>query len=237
LIDLIQPWRRARRARPRPPLGIDVLVALDLVGAVLKWLALAFAAPIAVALANGESALPFLISGLALGMVGLVMDRVTPDRSGLAFGPREAFLVVALLWVLVPAFGALPFLLGGVKQLSDPVGAYFESMSGFTTTGATVLTHIDALGQGMLFWRQLTHWLGGMGIIILALAVLPRLRVGGRQLFQNELQGPSETEPLGAHRTRAGPSPVEGVRGRERHWDTGPACDRVDRSRSGYGPV
>jgi trk system potassium uptake protein TrkH len=116
----------------------------------------------------------------------------------LAFGPREAFLVVAVVWVLVPAFGALPFLLGDVKQLSDPVDAYFESMSGFTTTGGTVLTHIDALGQGMLFWRQLTHWLGGMGILILAVAVLPRLRIGGRQLLQDEIQGPSETEPLGA---------------------------------------
>ena len=85
--------------------------------------------------------------------------------------------------VLVPAFGALPFLLGGVRQLSDPVDAYFESVSGFTATGATVLTHVEALGQAMLFWRQLTHWIGGMGIIILAIAVLPRLRVGGRQLL------------------------------------------------------
>jgi trk system potassium uptake protein TrkH len=126
------------------------------------------------------------------------LDRLTPDRTGLAFGPREVLLVVALVWVVVPAFGAVPFLLGDVTQLSDPIDAYFESMSGFTTTGATVLSHVGALGQGMLFWRQLTHWLGGMGIIILAVAVLPRLRVGGRQLLQSELQGPSETEPLGA---------------------------------------
>ena len=76
--------------------------------------------------------------------------------------------------------------------------AYFEAMSGFTTTGATVLAHVDTLGQDMLFWRQLMHWLGGMGIIILAIAVLPRLRVGGRQLLQREFQGPSEIEPLGA---------------------------------------
>jgi trk system potassium uptake protein TrkH len=108
------------------------------------------------------------------------------------------FLVVALVWLLVPAFGALPFLLGGAKQLRDPVDAYFESLSGFTATGATVLAHVEALGRGMLFWRQLTHWLGGMGIIILAIAVLPRLRVGGRQLLQRALPGPSEIEPLGA---------------------------------------
>ncbi len=186
------------RRRGRLPLGVDVPLALDLVGAVLKWLSLAFVAPVAVALGNGESALPFVISGLAVGLVGLGLDRLTPDRSGLALSPREVFLVVALVWLLVPAFGALPFLLGGVKQLSDPVDAYFESMSGFTTTGATVLTHVGALVRGMLFWRQLMHWLGGMGIIVLAIAVLPRLRVGGRQLFQGELQGPGEIEPLGA---------------------------------------
>jgi trk system potassium uptake protein len=138
-----------------------VLAALDLVGAVLKWLALAFAAPVAVALANHESPLPFLITGLAVGMIGLGLDRLTPDRTGLSLGPREVFLVVAVVWVLVPAFGAVPFLLGGVKQLSDPVDAYFEAMSGFTTTGATVLAHVEDLGQDMLFWRQLMHWLGG----------------------------------------------------------------------------
>lgn len=187
-----------RRRRRRLSLGIDVRLVLDLAGAVLKWLALAFAAPVVVAFADGESVLPFLIAGLAAALAGWGLDRLTPDRSGLALGPREVFLVVVLVWVLVPAFGALPYLLGGVRQLSDPVDAYFESMSGFTATGATVLTHIGALGQAMLFWRQLTHWIGGMGIIILAIAVLPRLRVGGRQLLQRELPGPSEIEPLGA---------------------------------------
>ncbi len=172
--------------------------ALDLVGAVLKWLALSFAAPLAVALADGEAVLPFVLAGLATLAVGLALDRLTPDRAGSPLGPREVFLVVALVWLLVPAFGALPFLFGGVKQLTAPVDAYFEAMSGFTATGATVLTHVEALPRAMLFWRQLTHWIGGMGIIILAIAVLPRLRVGGRQLLQRELPGPSEIEPLGA---------------------------------------
>ncbi|MGH3397397.1 MAG: TrkH family potassium uptake protein [Streptosporangiaceae bacterium] len=171
---------------------------LDLFGTVMKWLALAFAAPAAVAVAEGESVLPFLVSGVAAAVVGWGLTRLTPARGGLALGPREVFLVVVLVWTLVPAFGALPYLLGGVRQLSDPVDAYFESVSGFTATGATVLTHIEALGPAMLFWRQLTHWIGGMGIIILAIAVLPRLRVGGRQLLERELPGPSEIEPLGA---------------------------------------
>ncbi|MGH2867316.1 MAG: TrkH family potassium uptake protein [Solirubrobacteraceae bacterium] len=186
----------AGRRRLRP--GVDVPLALDLVGAVLKWLALAFMAPAALALSDGEAVLPFVLSGLVTAAVGLVLDRLTPDRDGGSLGPREVFLVVALVWVLVPAFGALPFLLGGVKQLGRPVDAYFESMSGFTATGATVLMHVEALGRAMLFWRQLTHWIGGMGIIILAIAVLPRLRVGGRELLQRELPGPAEIEPLGA---------------------------------------
>lgn len=190
--------RRPRRPRGGRQLAIDVLPALDLVGGVLKWLALAFTAPLVVALADGEAALPFLSAGLATGAAGLALDRLTPDRDGTSLGPREVFLVVALVWVLVPAFGALPFVIGDVGQLRDPADAYFESMSGFTATGATILSHIGALGQAMLFWRQLMHWLGGMGIIILAIAVLPRLRVGGRQLLQRELPGPSEIEPLGA---------------------------------------
>lgn len=142
--------------------------------------------------------MPFLISGLATAGAGVALGRLVANRDGMPLGPREVFLVVALVWILVPAFGALPFLLGGVQQLQRPADAYFEAVSGFTATGATVLTHVDALGQAMLFWRQLTHLLGGMGIIVLAVAVLPRLRVGGRQLLQRELPGPMEIEPLGA---------------------------------------
>jgi trk system potassium uptake protein len=125
---------------------------------------------------------------------GLALDQITGEKRGTAVGPRESFLVVALIWLLVPLFGALPFVLGDVPQLSRVVDAYFESVSGFTATGATVLTDIEALDHAMLFWRQLSHWLGGMGIIVLAVAVLPRLRIGGRQLLSSELAGPTEIE-------------------------------------------
>jgi len=180
----------------RVALGVDVDAALDLFGGVLKWVGPAFLAPAAVALFAGESAWPFLVGGAATTAAGAALDRLTDERQESRIGPREGFLVVALVWLLVPAFGALPFLLGDVHQLSDPVDAYFEAMSGFTATGATVLGHIDGVGEAMLFWRQLTHWLGGMGIIVLAVAVLPRLRVGGRRLLQSELAGPAEIEPL-----------------------------------------
>jgi trk system potassium uptake protein TrkH len=176
--------------------GLDVGSAVDLVGGVLKWLGLTFLAPAVLALGYGEPAWPFLVSGAVTSAAGWALDLVTGDRRAERVGPREGFLVVALIWLAVPVFGALPFLLGDVPQLANPFDAYFESVSGFTATGATVLTDIEALGHGMLFWRQLSHWLGGMGIIILAVAVLPRLRIGGRQLLQSELAGPAEIERL-----------------------------------------
>jgi trk system potassium uptake protein TrkH len=175
-------------------LGVDVGSALDLVGGVLKWVGAAFVVPLAVALGYGEPFLPFLIGGVITSAAGFGLDQITGPKSGAAVGPREGFLVVALIWLLVPAFGMLPYLLGGVDQLANPIDAYFEAVSGFTATGATVLTDIEGLDRSMLFWRQFSHWLGGMGIIVLAVAVLPRLRVGGRQLLQSELAGPAEIE-------------------------------------------
>jgi trk system potassium uptake protein TrkH len=101
---------------------------------------------------------------------------------------RDGFLVVTLTWVLVSLAGALPFMLGPTQL---PLArAYFESASGLTTTGATVLTGLDALPQSMLFYRQSLCFLGGMGIVILAVAILPMLRVGGSQLFRSESTGP-----------------------------------------------
>ena len=187
-----------RLRHPLAVLGgaVDLGSALDLVGGVLKWVSITFLLPGVVALGYGESPAPFLVGGVITAAAGWTLDRLTGDKQGAAVGPREGFLVVALIWLLVPAFGALPFLIGGVPQLANPIDAYFEAVSGFTATGATVLTDIEALDRGMLFWRQLSHWLGGMGIIILAVAVLPRLRVGGRQLLQSELAGPAEIEEL-----------------------------------------
>ena len=160
----------------------------------LKWVGAAFAVPALVALGYGEPVWPFLVAGAVTAGCGLLLDQITGDRSGAAVGPRESFLVVALIWLLVPIFGALPFLLADEPQLSNPINAYFEAVSGFTATGATVLTDVEGLSRSVLFWRQLSHWLGGMGIIILAVAVLPRLRIGGRQLLQSELAGPTEIE-------------------------------------------
>ena len=183
----------------RPPaLGVDVAAVLDLLGGVLRWLGLPFLAPAAVAAFAGEAVWPWLVGAMATSGAGVTLDRFTPARRADRIGTREGFLVVALTWLVVPAFAAVPFVLVGQAPLAAPIDAYFEAMSGFTATGATVVPAVEQLDEATLVWRQLTHWLGGMGIIILAIAVLPRLRVGGRRLLQSELAGPTETEHLDA---------------------------------------
>ncbi|HEX7254726.1 MAG TPA: TrkH family potassium uptake protein [Gaiellaceae bacterium] len=179
----------------RGALGVDVLGSLSLVGALIKYLSLALLVPTAFALAYSEPVWPFVFTGLALGAAGALLERVPGSKE--AVGVREGFLVVCITWLVAAGVGALPYVLSGEDQFANPIDAYFEGMSGFTTTGATVLTDVEALPRSLLMWRQLTQWLGGMGIIVLALAVLPRLRVGGRQLLEHELPGP-EIEQLTA---------------------------------------
>jgi trk system potassium uptake protein TrkH len=176
--------------QPTPHGGLSVNVggALQLTGGLLAPLGLVFLFPAAIAVGYGEPAWPFLVSGLATSAAGLSIERLTSGRERV--GVREGFLVVALIWTLVALFGALPYLLAE-PQLSNPVDALFESMSGFSTTGASVLTDIEAIPRSMAMWRQLTAWVGGLGIIVLFLAVLPRLNVAGRQaLFRTEMPGP-----------------------------------------------
>lgn len=108
---------------------------------------------------------------------------------------RDGFLVTALFWIVLGLFGALPFWLSPVLSLS-PVAAIFESISGLTTTGATVITGLDDLPRSLLLYRQLLQWLGGIGIIVLAVAILPMLGIGGMQLYRAESAGPSKDRKL-----------------------------------------
>ena len=127
---------------------------------------------------------------------GLLLDQITGPQERRRRQPARELPRRRPDLAAVPVFGALPFLLDGGPQLSNPIDAYFEAVSGFTATGATVAHRRRGADRSMLFWRQFSHWLGGMGIIILAVAVLPRLRIGGRQLLQSELAGPTEIERL-----------------------------------------
>lgn len=131
--------------------------------------------------------LPLLVTGLFTFLTGgilyLTNDKLNPN----SIGKREGYIIVTFTWICISLFGALPYLLGGVT--TSYASAFFETMSGFTTTGASVFTNIEDIPKGILFWRALTHWIGGMGIIVLSLAVLPILGIGGMQLFIAEVPG------------------------------------------------
>ena len=104
-------------------------------------------------------------------------------------GRREGYLIVSLVWIVFSFFGSLPYIISGA--IPNYTNAFFETMSGFTTTGSSILSDIEALPHGILFWRSITQWLGGMGIIVLSLAVLPVFGIGGMQLFMAEVPGPT----------------------------------------------
>jgi trk system potassium uptake protein TrkH len=185
--------RRLRRGTRREAIGVDVRTAVALVGTTVKYLSLTLAAPTLVAVVYSEPPWPF-VGAAAVGFAfGWAAEHVSDGRGQL--GAREGFLVVSLTWLMAAALCSLTYLFSGESQLGHPIDAYFESMSGFTTTGASVLTDIEGINHSLSFWRQMSQWLGGMGIIVLALAILPRLRVGGRQLLESELPGP-EIEQL-----------------------------------------
>jgi trk system potassium uptake protein len=176
-----------------PFLAVDVTGALNIVGTLLAYLSVATLVPAAVALGYGERIWPFLVSGAIVGGIGAGIALAT--RGDHRLGIREGFLVVSLTWLAAAVLGALPYVLAGDPQLDRPLDAYFEGMSGFSTTGGSIVQHPEQLSHGLAIWRQFTQWLGGIGIIVLALAVLPRLRVGGRQLLEHEMPGP-EIETL-----------------------------------------
>ncbi|MDF2750972.1 MAG: cation transporter, partial [Gaiellaceae bacterium] len=184
---------RARRIGRRRALAVNVRGTANLVASLIKYLSAATLVPAAVAVGYGETPVPFLAAGAVAVVVGTAVERAT--RGDFELRAREGFLVVSLTWLVAAALAALPYLFSGETQLDRPLDAYFEGMAGFTTTGATILTDVESLPHSLLLWRQLTQWLGGLGIIVLALAVLPRLRIGGRQLFESELPGP-EIESL-----------------------------------------
>ncbi len=157
----------------------------------MKFLGLLMLVPAIISVIYHENDLwAFIISALITSSFGFILETVTkPSEQMKEIERREGFLIAALSWFAASIFGAIPYLIYGV--FTHPVDAWFESVAGFTTTGATVLTDIEALPYGMLFWRSFSQWLGGMGIIVLGIAILPRLAVGGMQLMGLEAPGPT----------------------------------------------
>lgn len=144
-------------------------------------------ASLGVAWGYGENVMPFLwtiLIALACGMGFRLLGRGASKN----MGRRDGYLVVSLVWVVFSLIGMLPFLFSG--SIPDVAGAFFETMSGFTSTGATVIDNIDPLPHGILFWRSMTQWIGGIGIIFFTLAILPAFGVGEVKLFAAEATGP-----------------------------------------------
>jgi trk system potassium uptake protein len=157
-------------------------------GFLLALLAVSMCAPLLVGIGHGQySQQPLAASILITLLCGLALIRLLPDTQK-QINQREGFLIVSLGWILASAFGSLPFLFSGTFETFTD--AFFETVSGFTTTGSTVLINIEAQPLAILFWRSMIQWLGGMGIILFSIAILPMLGIGGMQLFKAEVPGP-----------------------------------------------
>ncbi len=191
-------WRGAApasgrgRGQSRPPKAlaggeyglIDHRPTLLVIGWLLGTLSLGMMVPALVDFLHGNPDwLVFLTAGALTLFVGVLL--ILSNRSGqFRFSLRQAFLMTTASWVVLPAFAAMPFVLADTEM--SYTDAFFEAMSGITTTGSTVMTGLDGMPPGILLWRGILQWLGGIGIIIMALTVLPMLRVGGMQMFRVE---------------------------------------------------
>ncbi len=167
---------------------MNIKLTLKTIGQVLLVESALMLIPLAVALlCGGGDAMAILISLVITAAAGELLSLLRPRSDNLR--AREGFAVVALGWILVSFFGCLPFRLHGcIPKLVD---AYFETVSGFTTTGATLLIDVEVLPKGLLFWRSFSHWVGGMGVLVLSLALLPKMGARSIHLMRAEAPGPA----------------------------------------------
>ena len=170
-------------------------VVQRILGLLLMMFSLTMLPPVLVSLLFNDGAWAPFVEGFSLTLVAGLLIWLPVRRQRKDLRLRDGFLVVASFWTVLGTFGAAPLFLSDVLTLSF-TDAVFESMSGLTTTGATILTGLDALPESILYYRQQLQWLGGMGIIVLAVAVLPMLGVGGMQLYRAETPGPVKDTKL-----------------------------------------
>ncbi len=160
----------------------------SILGVVFLFESFFIALPCVVSLVYGESVgFDYLIVSVICLLIGLMLKRIKPKTK--VIYAKEGFVTVSLSWILMSAIGAFPFVVSGeIKSYTD---AFFETISGFTTTGATILTDIEILSKTSLFWRSFTHWIGGMGVLVFLLAVMPLSGVHSFHLMRSESPGPS----------------------------------------------
>ena len=171
---------------------MNIKAVLNTLGRLLQIEAGLLGLPLAVALIYGENTHPFLLTILIIGIVGTVLTLIK-KKSSVTF-EREGFIIVSMSWLLMSAFGCLPFVISGA--IPNYVDAFFETVSGFTTTGASILTSFDTMNQSLIFWRSFTHWIGGMGVLVFAMALLPMTNSRSVHILKAETTGPTKGSKL-----------------------------------------
>ena len=160
-----------------------------LIGRILLLLGALMILPLAVSLYYWDGGqLPFLITIALCELLGLLLCRIFRTDNQVIFA-REGFLITALAWLSVSVLGSLPFIISG--EIPNFVDAFFETVSGFTTTGASILRDVESMRRSMLFWRSFTHWIGGMGVLVLMVAVMPNLSGRTIHVLRAEMPGPT----------------------------------------------
>ena len=158
---------------------------LNLFSILVLFFSFSYVFPIIVSLIYKDGALDIFLKTLvfvsSIGIIGLILTRKIKNE----LSQKDGFVIIVMFWIVLSTAGSIPFYLSGMSFIDS----FFESMSGITTTGATVISNIDALPESILFYRQLLQWMGGMGLIVLAIAVMPLLGIGGGQLYKTEIPG------------------------------------------------
>ena len=165
-----------------------IIKVLGLVSAIVALMML-IPAGVSVYYRETAEALAFAYVAVPVMILGFAAFKMTPAIKDHDIRMKEGFFIVGAAWIVLSVVGALPFMISGdIPRLGD---AFFEVASGFSTTGSTILTDIEALAKGMAFWRSFTHWLGGMGILVLTIAIMPMLGIGGQRIMRAETTGPT----------------------------------------------
>ena len=168
--------------------NMNYKMVLKVLGNVMLYESILLLIPLVIAFGYGDGdSLAFLITIIIMMPISLLLRRI--EIKGKDMYAKEGFLTVGLTWIVIAAFGALPFVISGA--IPSFIDAFFETVSGFTTTGATILTEIQSLPRGILFWRSFTHWIGGMGFLIFILALVPSLGSNTIYLLRAESPGPN----------------------------------------------
>ncbi len=158
----------------------------QVLGRVITVEAILMTLPMVVAVIYGESITPFVVAIIAASVVAVILTRFRPKSRDLY--AVEGFVIVSLAWIIMSVIGAIPFMVSG--EIPRFIDAFFETVSGFTTTGATVVPDVEAMGKGTMFWRCFTNWIGGMGVLVFVMFLLPLNEEHSMHIFRAEMPGP-----------------------------------------------